>query len=199
MSTQENTTKSGAAAEVPQPAPTLSPVAAVEQLRAMRAQLGEVTPLTPEKRRALSNPNRVPGHNVHASISVMDALETVAQAIGRPAEEVRQMVEEVDRWATVEDELRAMLSGVAGANLVRRQRIEFIAAQAAVIGSRLALDPANAVLVPHVQEVKRLKRISRRKKAAAAPQTPQPPAPTPTPPAQTPAPPASGTSPVPKA
>jgi hypothetical protein len=177
MFTQEQVKQSAVAAEVPQPAPTLSPIAAVEQLRAMRAQIGEVTPLTPEQRRTLLSRKRTPGHIVHASISVIGALDNVAQALGQPADEVRQMVEEADRWTTVEDELRAMLNGVAGANLVRRQRIEFLAVQAAVIGSRLALDPANAVLVPHVLEVKRLKRLNRRKKAVAAPETPQSPAP----------------------
>jgi len=186
---EQVTTKPAAEAEVPQqPAPLLSPIAAVEQLRTMRAQLGEVTPLTPEQRRVLGGRRRTPGHIVHASISVMSALDKVSQAVGLPADEVRQMVEEADRWLSVEDELRAMLNGVAGANLLRRQRIEFLAVQAAVIGSRLALDPANAVLLPHVQEVKRLKRISRRKKAAAAPETPQSPAPA------TPAPGTSGTS-----
>jgi hypothetical protein len=40
-----------------------------------------------------------------------------------------------------------MLNGVAGANLVRRQRIALIAGQAFNIGTQLARDPANAVLV----------------------------------------------------
>jgi NAD(P)H-hydrate repair Nnr-like enzyme with NAD(P)H-hydrate dehydratase domain len=69
-----------------------------------------------------------------------------------------------------------MLSGIAGANLIRRQRIALIAAQAFTIGSQLARDPANAVLVPHVQEVKRLKSFKRRKKAAEAPGSPSSPA-----------------------
>jgi len=60
----------------------------------------------------------------------------------------------------------------------------------------LARDPANAVLVPHVQEIKRLKSFSRRKKAAKAPGTPQSPAPgTPSSPAPvTQAPAGNGTS-----
>ena len=67
-----------------------------------------------------------------------------------------------------------MLEGVAGANLVRRQRVALIAGQAYIIGTQLARDPANAVLRPHVEEIKRLKRATRRKKAGEAAQPPSP-------------------------
>jgi hypothetical protein len=81
----------------------------------------------------------------------------------------------------VEDELRATLNGVAGANLVRRQRLALIAAQAYTIGKQLARDPENAALVPHLAEIRRLRAIARRRKQRT-PQTPVPPAPgTPTP------------------
>jgi hypothetical protein len=70
-----------------------------------------------------------------------------------------------------------MLNGVSGANLIRRQRIALITSQAYTCGSQLARDPANAVLVPHVEEIKRLKSFARRKKTAQAPSTPQSPAP----------------------
>jgi hypothetical protein len=76
----------------------------------------------------------------------------------------------------VEDELRSLLSGVAGANLIRRQEVAFLAAQAANISAQLARNPDNANLVPHVQEIKRLKSFQNRKKAAPAPGTPQSPA-----------------------
>jgi hypothetical protein len=72
-----------------------------------------------------------------------------------------------------------MLNGIAGANLVRRQRIALITEQAYSIGSQLARDPAHAVLVPHVQEVKRLKRSAARRKKPA--QAPAPEAPSPAP------------------
>ena len=86
----------------------------------------------------------------------------------------------------MEDELRTTLSGVSGANLIRRQRVALIAAQAVTIGSQLARDPAHAVLVPHLEEVKRLKSFKRRKKAAQAPGSP-PATPAPGTPATSPA------------
>ena len=110
-------------------------------------------------------------------ISVVSALDAVSQAVGQAAEEVRELADESNRWTAVEDELRSMLNGVSGANLIRRHRLAFIAAQAYNIGTRLALDPANAILVPYVEEVKRLKSFKRRRRAAPAPDSPLSPAP----------------------
>jgi len=202
MSTNEETKSPAAIADIPQPVPALTPEAVVVQLRAMRGQIGEVTPLTPEQRVALRNrANKTPNPILQASINVIGALDNVSQAIGQPAEVVRQQYDEANRWTAVEDELRAMLNGIAGANLVRRQRVALIAGQAASIGAQLARNPDHAVLVPHVQEIKRLKSFHRRKKATQAPtsppspvkatpspqtpqtQTPQAPAPRPTAPA----------------
>lgn len=177
MSTNEVTGTTAAVAELPQPAPTLTPEEVVDQLRAMRAQIGEVTPLTRDQRKALRNSARTSNPILQASINVIGALPNVSQAIGQPAGDVRQMYDETNRWTAVEDELRTMLSGVAGANLIRRQRITLIAAQAFGIGSQLARDPAHAVLVPHVQEIKRLKSFKRRKKVAQPPSPPPSPAP----------------------
>ena len=201
MSTNQETTNAVAAADIPQPTPLLTPEVVVEQLRAMRGQIGEVTPLTPEQRKQLRNHGRTSNPILQASINVIGALDIVEQAVGQPAVDVRQMFDESNRWTAVEDELRMMLSGIAGANLVRRQRIALVAGRAFNIGTQLARDPAHAVLVPHVQEIKRLKSFSRRKKAAPAPTTPKSPATpaTPKPPAAvTPTSPAGSTSGNPK-
>jgi hypothetical protein len=175
--TRQQTTNTTAAADIPQPAPTLTPDAVVEQLRVMRGQIGEVAPLTPTQRKTLRIAARTTNPILQASINVIGALDIVEQAVGQPADDVRQSYDESNRWTAVEDELRAMLNGVSGANLIRRQRIALVAARAYNIGAQLARDPAHAVLVPHVQEVKRLKSFKRRKKAAQAPGTPQSPAP----------------------
>ena len=167
MSTNQESPKA-AVAENPQPAPTVTPESVVAQLRATRSLIGEVTPLTPEQRKSLRRRASTSNPILQASINVIGALDNVSQAVGQPADVVRQMNDDANRWTAVEDELRTMLNGVAGANLIRRQRIALIAAQAFTIGSQLARDPAHAVLVPHVQEIKRLKSFKRRKKAASA-------------------------------
>jgi hypothetical protein len=89
---------------------------------------------------------------------------------------VHQLCDEANHWTAVEDELRTMLNGVSGANLIRRQRIALITEQAFTIGAQLARDPANAVIVPHVQEIKRLRSFPRRNKAAQALGLPESPA-----------------------
>lgn len=61
------------------------------------------------------------------------------------------------------------------------QRLSVIAAQTIAISKQLVRDPANAQLVPHVEEIHRLKSAKRRKKAAPAPETPAPQTPAPAP------------------
>jgi hypothetical protein len=178
MSSREEVAKPAAAAELPPEASTVTPVtpeAVLVQLRGV--QLGELTQLTNKQRRALRSQVRTANPVLQASINVIGALDNIAQAVGQKPDDVRQMCDEANRWTAVEDELRAMLNGVAGTNLIRRQRVARIAGQSYSIGSQLARDPAHAVLVPHVQEVKRLKGYKRRKKAAPAPGSQPSPAP----------------------
>jgi hypothetical protein len=171
MNPNQETMNPPAAADLPQPEPAVTPESVLDQLRAVR--MGEVMPLTPAQRKTLRNHTRTPYPVLQASINVIGALDIVAHAVGQPAEDVRQMDDEANRWTAVEDELRKMLSGVVGANLIRRQRVALRARQAFMIGTQLARDPAHAILVPHLQEIKRLRGVKRRKKPApAAPQSP---------------------------
>jgi hypothetical protein len=163
-------------ADTPQPVTTMTPEAVVEALRVLRPQIGNVTPLTSAQRQALRNQSRTSNPVLQAQINMLGALDSITQVIGTAPADVRQMYDEANRWTAVEDELRTMLNGVSSSNLIRRQQISLVATQAATIGEQLARDPANAVLVPHVQEIKRLKSFTRRKKAAPAPGTPQSPA-----------------------
>jgi hypothetical protein len=152
-----------------------TPEGVIAQLRTIRSQIEEVAPLTQEQRKLVKQ--RLRRHQtpiVEASINVIGVLDNVSQAIGQPLDGVRQLQDDAIRWEAVADEARAFLSGIEGANLVRRQHLALIAAQAYSIGAQLARDPAKAVLVPHVEEVKRLRSVSRRKKKAQAPQTPAP-------------------------
>src|SRR5438552_224079 len=149
--------------------PMLAPEGVVAQLRIVRQQIAEVTPLTRQQKKALYRYAAVPNEVLQASINAIGASAIVQQALGGPADDVRQLIEESNRWTAVEDELRGMLQGVAGANLIRRQRIGLLAVQAYVISRQLARDPSHAVLLPHVQEIRRLRSLSRRKKPAPPP------------------------------
>lgn len=152
-----------------------APEAVSAQLRTLRSQIGDVEPLSQAQRKRVRRRLRVlPQSVVEASINVIGVLDNVSQAIGQPLDEVRRLQDETLRWDAVVDEARAFLKSVQGANLMRRQQLALIAAQAYTIGTQLAKDPAKAVLVPHVEEVKRLKGVARRRKATQAPRPPAP-------------------------
>jgi hypothetical protein len=148
----------------------------IAQLRDMQSQIEDVAPLSKEQRKLIKQRLRdQPKPVVDASINVIGVLDNVSQAIGQPLDDVRRLQDETLRWDAVADEARAFLKGIEGANLNRRQRLALIATQVYTIGSQLARDPAKAVLVPHVEEIKRLKVASRRRKATPVSQTPAPP------------------------
>lgn len=153
----------------------LTPEELVEELRALRARIADVMPLTAAQRRLLRYQADMPEPVIHASINIIGASDLVRLAVGQPAGDVRQMIAEANRWTAAEDELRGMLNGVSSGNLVRRQKIVLIARQAYGFGKQLAQDPENALLVPHVLEVKRLRNLARRRKRAPqATETPVP-------------------------
>ena len=154
----------------------LTPEAVIAQLRNIQSQIDEVAPLSKEQRKRVRRRLRKqPKPVVEASINVIGVLDNVSQAIGQPLDDVRQLQDDALRWAAVADEARAFLKGVEGANLIRNERLALIATQAYTIGTQLAKDPAKAVLLPHVEEIKRLKALSRHKKTAPTPISPAPP------------------------
>ena len=158
----------------PDPA-RMAPEEVIAQLRTIRSQIDEAPPLSKEQSKLVKQRLRIqPKIIVEASINVIGVLDNVSQAIGQPLDEVRQLQDDSLRWDAVADEARAFLKVIEGANLVRHQQLALIGMQAYAIGTQLAKDPAKAVLVPHVEEVKRLKSISRHKKKPQAPQTPAP-------------------------
>jgi len=167
-------TQNTAAADTPPTAPGITADALIEQLRSLNSQIPVVAPMTPGERQNVRNRARTSHEVLKASISVIGADGLIPQAIGQQPDAVQELCDEAVRWQRAEDELRAMLNGVAGANLVRHQRLSALAARACGICAQLAKDPEHFGLIPHVEEVKRLRRLERRKKPATTttPQTP---------------------------
>ena len=152
------------------PTTNLTPEAVVEQLRAIRSQIGEATPITPAQREAMRSIAKLPHEIVQSSVNMIDFSMPMQQALGRPAADVRGLQDANARWSAVEDELRSLLQAVSGTNFARRHQLALISAQAYSIGAQLVRDPANAQLLPHVREIKRLRAIAYRAKPAPAPQ-----------------------------
>ena len=150
----------------------LTPETAIEQVKTMRAQLPAVTALTKKQRRAMRNLAANAEPIVQASLNVIGVSGNVSSALGLPLDTVRALQQDAILWKALEDEVRNLLAGIAGANALRRQKLVQIGTRAYIIGSQLAQEPENEVLVSHVEEIKRLKRIARRRKPA--PETPTP-------------------------
>jgi hypothetical protein len=162
------------------PAPLLTPDQVVEQLRALRAQMPNVDPLTDNERKQAREQSRLglSPEAVQASINAMGAADAVAQGAEMSAESAQQFADETNRWTTVEAELKRFLGGVADANLIRRKRMGILAAKVFGIAKQVARD--NPEVRTHVKEIQRLRNLARRKKSAAGtPQTPPSPEPAP--------------------
>ena len=168
-------TNPNAAADTPQPQTALTPDAAIAQIRAIRAQLPEVGTLTAKQRAALRNSSQSSELIVQSSLNVIGVSDVIQSALGQPLENVRALQQDAILWKAVEEEARNFVTGIAGANAMRRHTLATIGAQAYAIGSQVAKVPENEVLVSHVEEIKRMKRIARRRKPApTAPHQPSP-------------------------
>lgn len=165
------------AADTPQPATALAPEAVVEQLRAIRSQIGEATPITSAQRESMRHVAKLAHDIIQSSVNMIDFSTPVQQALRRPSADVRDLQDANVRWSAVEDELRSLLEAVSGTNYARRHQLALISAQAYSIGTQLVRDPANAGLLPHVREIKRLRAIAFGRKRTTTTQ----PAPSPSP------------------
>lgn len=170
LESNKNSSITSTAAGDPQTALTADQV--VQQLRALQGSIPEVAQLTQKERRVLRKSSKDNPEILSAQINVIGASDLVVSAVGQSLEGARQMVEDDDRWTAVERELKALLNGVVGGNVLRRQKIRALGAQAYAVGTSLAKTPLHAELVPHVAEVRRLKRLARRKKAEPQQQPP---------------------------
>ena len=139
-----------------------------EELRAIGLEFDdEIKSLSFAERRDLRNKIKTSEAALQASVSIIGASDKVAHAIDRSAEDVLVIFSDRRRWYSVESELRTLLNGVSSANLVRRHQLELIAGHAYAIAARLARDPANAILIPFVEEMQRLRKLERRRKPAS--------------------------------
>lgn len=165
-----------AATEAPLP---LTPEQVIEQLRALRERIPDFV-LLPNDRQ-LKQIRRVANLDIefaHEAIHSVGASDIVQTVIGNTPDELYEAADEDGRWSAVESELRAMLSGVAAANLVRRQRINLAVQQAYTVSSQLVKLEEHAHLLPHVERMRRLRKLGRRRTKPAAetqPATPAPP------------------------
>src|ERR1051326_8550225 len=134
------------AADTSQPTTTLTAESAIDQVKTMRAQLPAVSALTLKPRRSRRNSALSSDPIVQASLNVIGVSGNVSAAVGQPVESVRALQQDAILWKAVEDEVRNLLAGIAGANAVRRHKLAQLGTKAYIIGSQLAREPENEVL-----------------------------------------------------
>src|SRR5258708_38766739 len=123
MSNETNTTITTPADPTPAP-PASVPDTLVAQIRAMRALIPAYQQLPGSVRKSLAVVAKSTNADfVQASINSIGPSPIVERAVGHTPDELRQDTADADNWTVVEDEARALLSGIVAANLVRRYRV----------------------------------------------------------------------------
>lgn len=156
---------------------SITPEAMVEQLRILREQIPEYMQLPAaqiQSRHSVANLNR---DFSQAALNAIGASATVQGVIVSTPEELQTEAETADRWTKVEDELRAMLKGVASANLNRRHHVGQAVLLTYTLSKKLVLSPEHADLLPHVDEMRRTNRLGNSKSKSKKQPQPQAPAP----------------------
>jgi hypothetical protein len=139
----------------------------------MRLLIPDYTQLPSSTRQSLAAVAATDPDFVRASINSIAESPNVQQALGQTPEDLRQEAAESQGWTDLEDEVRALLGGIAAGNLLRRNRLGEMALAAYSIARRLARQKRHANLLPHVETMKRLNRFGV-KKAKPADTTPAP-------------------------
>ena len=135
----------------------------LEHLRTLQPQIPEFVQMTREEVKRI---RRLVSGNVdftREAVSAIGTSATVQGVIGNSSEEVHQAEDELARWTTVESELRSLLRGVVGANLVRRHRLFRAAQQVYHISRQLVREKEHADLLPHVEAMSRIRKLARRR------------------------------------
>jgi len=136
-----------------------------QQLRAITDLVeADVEMFTPDKRKLLRDGARVSDEIVQQTIHAVGATDLIAKAIGMSGEQLYELVQLSNRWSSAESELKALLTGVQGAQLARRHQVATIVRRAFMIASQLAKDDTYGDLRTYVEEVRRLKSYERRKR-----------------------------------
>jgi hypothetical protein len=156
----------------------VTPEALVEQLRALLLHIPEYAQLTVPNAALLRSAAAANREFVQAAINTVGASPSVQSALGVAPLAMRTEADDVLRWSAVEDQLRAMLKGVAAANLTRRHRLGLTALQAYTISRSLVRKAEHAGLLPYVAEMKRANRFGRKPAKPVVPELKKPTTPT---------------------
>lgn len=156
----------------PDPPVLLTPDAVLAQLVALRQQIPEFTQLQIPDAQSLHSAANVGPVFVRTAIDTIRSSDKVQSALGRNPDDLQQEALDADEWSSVEAELRALLKGVAAANLVRRHKVGTTALQAYTISRQLVRGQNPEVnLIPRIADMRRANRFGRKPKGSQSPGT----------------------------
>ena len=151
-----------------EPAEPIEPEELVDLLRQLRSRIPKYKHLTVRQAQSMRRVAYLDPAFVDAGIGAASASDRTSTAIGRTASELRVEQRDAERWTAVEDELRALLSGVVATNLERRYDLGRAALQIYAIIRQLARDKNNALLLPWIEAMKRTNPLGHKRKKPAA-------------------------------
>jgi hypothetical protein len=145
---------------------TSRPVTAAElseTLRTLSAQIPHFSQLTNLQVSAMRRAASLDPEWLHAAIAAVGNSPVIQAAIGATSEELLRELDEANRWTEVESAARALLRGIAAANLIRRHRLGIRLLQAYGISRQLVRQPEHHHLRVNVAKMKEMNRRARRK------------------------------------
>ena len=151
-----------------------TPEQIVEQLRILRSHIPDFGPLAATDAASIRRTAHVHDDMVRAATNTVGASPAVSGALDTDADVLRNERMDVGRWSAVEDELHAMYTGVAAANLARRHRLGLAALQTYFIARQLVRQKQHPELLPHVAEMRRAKKFGAKRRAKPVELTPPP-------------------------
>lgn len=136
----------------------------IEAIQELQAQVPGFRSLTNDQVIAIRKASALNPDWVRRAVSILDVSPATVSAVGMTHDALVDEIGESNRWTAVETELKTLLNGVAGANLIRRHRIGLKALQIYGIVRQLIRQPEHAELVPYVEALQQMNKLGKRKK-----------------------------------
>lgn len=148
---------------------TVTPAEAIAIVRALRDRIANWTPLPKAEAKRLLSAATLDKEFVAVAVSAIGTSDKVSTVLGTSKEALQQLTAGSAEWRQVEDEIRSLLLGVVGANLVRNHEIGLTALQAYSISKQLVRKEENNELLAHVNQLRRMLKAGRRKGKGGSP------------------------------
>src|SRR5689334_6399794 len=123
----------------------------VDALRQFESSIPDYAHLTNDERLALRRVATLDPEWVIHAVNAIGASRVISNVVASTDAELREEMADMGRWTEVEQQLRATLQGVEGANLIRRHRLNLKALQAYGVLRQLVRQPEHQDLLSYYE------------------------------------------------